>query len=89
MYKERKKQLKNVMLPTDPLRLSTPNKKRKKSFKDNEKNAVMDQLKSVLDKEVDVPIIDYEDEVTENLFDTDSNKPGDIKNDIMNDNEVN
>ena len=49
----------------------------------------MDQLKSVLDKDVDVPIINYEDEVTENLFETDSNKPGDIKNDIMNDDEVN
>ena len=89
LYKERKKQLKNVMLPTDPSRLSTPSKKRKKSFKDNDNTAVMDQLKSVLDKDVDVPIINYEDEVTKNLFETDSNKTGDMENDILNDNKVN
>jgi len=49
----------------------------------------MDQLKSVLDKDVDVPIINYEDEVTKNLFETDSNKMGVMENDILNDNEVN
>ena len=75
------------MLLTDLLRSLTPKKKAKNTFRDTDNTDIMEQLKSIFEKDVDVPIIDN-DNKTEILKETYSNNSEHVENDDMNDNEV-